>query len=150
MATSTPQWPIEESVDATGEKYILRLYVAGMTSRSTRAVENVRAFCEKHLEGRYDLQVLKKGGTTVTTNEAYALAFTFFSQSLIITEPGTNVTLAWPVYPAGFAVESTTDLSASVWSMNNLPSSTVMNNQNYLLLNATNAAQFFRLRRPNF
>jgi circadian clock protein KaiB len=41
-----------------GERYILRLYVAGMTSRSARAVENVRAFCEKHLEGRYDLQVI--------------------------------------------------------------------------------------------
>jgi circadian clock protein KaiB len=41
-----------------GERYILRLYVAGMTSRSARAVENVRTFCEKHLEGRYDLQVI--------------------------------------------------------------------------------------------
>jgi circadian clock protein KaiB len=40
------------------ERYILRLYVAGMTSRSARAVENVRTFCEKHLEGRYDLQVI--------------------------------------------------------------------------------------------
>jgi circadian clock protein KaiB len=40
------------------ERYILRLYVAGMTSRSARAVENVRAFCEKHLEGRYELQVI--------------------------------------------------------------------------------------------
>ena len=42
----------------SSERYILRLYVAGMTSRSARAVENVRAFCEKHLEGRYDLQVI--------------------------------------------------------------------------------------------
>jgi circadian clock protein KaiB len=68
MATSTPRLPpgatpaspaaIEESTDEAGEKYILRLYVAGMTSRSSRAVENVRAFCEKHLEGRYDLQVI--------------------------------------------------------------------------------------------
>lgn len=40
------------------ERYVLKLYVAGMTARSTRAVENVRAFCEKHLEGRYDLQVI--------------------------------------------------------------------------------------------
>jgi circadian clock protein KaiB len=40
------------------ERYVLKLYVAGMTSRSARAIENVRAFCEKHLEGRYDLQVI--------------------------------------------------------------------------------------------
>ncbi|MDB6158243.1 MAG: thiol-disulfide isomerase [Gammaproteobacteria bacterium] len=44
--------------DDSTERYILRLYVAGMTSRSARAVENVRTFCEKHLEGRYDLQVI--------------------------------------------------------------------------------------------
>jgi circadian clock protein KaiB len=57
---ATPAAPMEAegSLDETGERYILKLYVAGMTSRSTRAVENVRAFCEKHLEGRYDLQVI--------------------------------------------------------------------------------------------
>jgi circadian clock protein KaiB len=56
-AASPPVSPVavEEPAD---ERYILRLYVAGMTSRSARAVENVRAFCEKHLEGRYDLQVI--------------------------------------------------------------------------------------------
>jgi len=40
------------------ERYILRLYVAGMTNRSARAVESVRAFCARHLEGRYELQVV--------------------------------------------------------------------------------------------
>ncbi len=29
-----------------------------MTPRSTRAVENVRAICEQHLQGRYDLEVI--------------------------------------------------------------------------------------------
>jgi circadian clock protein KaiB len=41
-----------------GDRYILRLYVTGMTPRSARAVENIRAFCEKHLAGRYELQVI--------------------------------------------------------------------------------------------
>ena len=68
MPTQTPSAPTaatsaspamdESRPDESGERYILKLYVAGMTSRSTRAVENVRAFCEKHLEGRYDLQVI--------------------------------------------------------------------------------------------
>ena len=49
---------LEDENEVAGDRYILRLYVAGMTSRSARAVENVRAFCEKHLEGRYDLQVI--------------------------------------------------------------------------------------------
>lgn len=40
------------------EHYVLRLYVTGMTPRSTRAVENVRAICEQYLQGRYDLEVV--------------------------------------------------------------------------------------------
>ena len=40
------------------QPFILRLYVTGMTPRSTRAVENVRAICEEHLQGRYDLEVI--------------------------------------------------------------------------------------------
>jgi circadian clock protein KaiB len=44
--------------DAASERYVLRLYVTGMTSRSMRAIETVRAICEQHLEGRYDLEVI--------------------------------------------------------------------------------------------
>jgi circadian clock protein KaiB len=40
------------------ERYVLRLYVTGMTSRSMRAIETVRAICEQHLQGRYDLEVI--------------------------------------------------------------------------------------------
>jgi len=39
-------------------RYELRLYVAGMTPRSLRAINNIRAICEEHLKGRYDLQVI--------------------------------------------------------------------------------------------
>ncbi len=39
-------------------KYLLRLYIAGMTPRSSRAIENVRGICEEHLAGRYDLEVV--------------------------------------------------------------------------------------------
>ena len=41
-----------------GERYVLRLYVTGMTSRSSRAVSNLRAICDEYLEGRYDLEVI--------------------------------------------------------------------------------------------
>ena len=40
------------------EKYVLRLYVTGMTLRSTRAIKHVRAVCEEHLAGKYDLEVI--------------------------------------------------------------------------------------------
>jgi circadian clock protein KaiB len=37
--------------------WILRLYVAGMSARSTGAIRSVKKMCEGHLAGRYDLQV---------------------------------------------------------------------------------------------
>jgi hypothetical protein len=36
------------------EKYLLRLYVTGMTPRSVLAIENIRRICEERLKGRYE------------------------------------------------------------------------------------------------
>lgn len=38
--------------------YTMRLYVTGVTPRSTRAVANLRRLCEEHLHGRYKLEVI--------------------------------------------------------------------------------------------
>jgi circadian clock protein KaiB len=40
------------------QRYVLRLYVTGMSARATRAIANVRAICDEHLTGRYDLEVV--------------------------------------------------------------------------------------------
>ena len=40
------------------EKYVLRLYVAGMTPKSTKAISNVKRICDEHLEGRCELEVI--------------------------------------------------------------------------------------------
>ncbi len=40
------------------EKYILRLYVTGMSPQSVRAIENVKKICEENLKGRYELNVV--------------------------------------------------------------------------------------------
>jgi circadian clock protein KaiB len=40
------------------ERYVLELYVAGSTARSMLAVRNIRRYCEKHLAGNYDLNVI--------------------------------------------------------------------------------------------
>ena len=37
------------------ERYVLCLYVAGLTPRSTLAVERIRAICERYQTGRYEL-----------------------------------------------------------------------------------------------
>ncbi len=39
-------------------KYILRLYVTGMSLRSTMAIENVKKICDENLKGRYELEVI--------------------------------------------------------------------------------------------
>ena len=40
------------------QKYVLRLYVAGITPRSREAIRTVTAICEENLQGRYDLEVI--------------------------------------------------------------------------------------------
>jgi circadian clock protein KaiB len=40
------------------ENFVLRLYIAGTTPRSSRAVANIKDICERNLNGRYDLQVI--------------------------------------------------------------------------------------------
>lgn len=39
-------------------KYVLRLYVAGATPRSSKAIKTLRALCEERLHGRYELEVI--------------------------------------------------------------------------------------------
>jgi circadian clock protein KaiB len=40
------------------ESYNLRLYVAGQTPKSITAIANLRKICERHLSGRYDIEVI--------------------------------------------------------------------------------------------
>ena len=36
----------------------LRLYIAGQSPRSVRALENLRSVCDEHLAGRYQVEVI--------------------------------------------------------------------------------------------
>jgi circadian clock protein KaiB len=40
------------------ERYVLRLYVTGMTPRSSEAIATLKKVCETHLAGQYDLDVI--------------------------------------------------------------------------------------------
>lgn len=40
------------------DKYVLKLFVTGILPNSARAVVNIKAICEKYLEGRYDLEII--------------------------------------------------------------------------------------------
>jgi circadian clock protein KaiB len=41
-----------------GEKFILQLYITGMSENSMRAIENITLFCDQYLKGRFDLQII--------------------------------------------------------------------------------------------
>lgn len=41
-----------------GKLYELRLYVAGKTSKSVVALENLKKICEEHLQGEYSIEVI--------------------------------------------------------------------------------------------
>lgn len=43
---------------SAGGKYLLKLYVTGLTPASTRAITNIKKICEEHLQGRYELEVI--------------------------------------------------------------------------------------------
>ncbi len=116
---------------------------------SASLVDNVQhIFLEQLPQGRYDLQVLKSAANSVTDTETYALAFEFFQTSLTLAQTAAGTAISWPVYPAGFVLESTMSLVAPIsWTTNN-PAPVVVNHRNQVSINATNTGEFFRLARP--
>ena len=60
MADDKTTTEIFEEAAAQGEpqKFILSLFVAGMTPKSLRAIENARQLCEKYLKDRCELEVI--------------------------------------------------------------------------------------------
>ena len=46
------------TAEKKGDKYILRLFVAGINPKSRRAIENLRELLEENLEGQYELEII--------------------------------------------------------------------------------------------
>jgi circadian clock protein KaiB len=40
------------------KRFLLRLYVTGTTPRSVKSIENLKLFCERHLKGQYEIEVI--------------------------------------------------------------------------------------------
>jgi circadian clock protein KaiB len=57
VKTSTKEFE-KAAAKKSQTKYVLRLYVTGMTPKSTRAIANVQKLCEKFLNGCYELEVI--------------------------------------------------------------------------------------------
>ena len=57
MSTEAGAGEAADGPSAT-EVFELRLYVAGQSPRSVRALENLRRVCDEHLPGRYNVEVI--------------------------------------------------------------------------------------------
>ena len=58
-STHDPAAAFEQTLLGSPDKhYILKLYVAGSSPQSVRAIANVKEICEEYLHGRYELQVI--------------------------------------------------------------------------------------------
>jgi circadian clock protein KaiB len=52
---ASPSNPADEP---DGEFYILRLYVTGRSSNSSKAITNIKRICDLHLPGRCELKII--------------------------------------------------------------------------------------------
>jgi hypothetical protein len=149
-ATATLVWNRQQNKTAINDLDLF-LYDASssnLIASSTSPVDNVEhLFVQDLPPGRYDLQVLKNGGVSVSSSETYALAFEFFSLALSIAQSDTNAVITWPVYPAGFILESTASETPLAWGDDSAVRE-VINGQNQVVTNASSGNQLFRLRRP--
>ena len=48
----------EAADELENPRYVLRLFVTGMTPRSTRAIRAVRAICERRLKDHFELEII--------------------------------------------------------------------------------------------
>jgi len=57
VKTSSEEYDLTMS-ELSHDKYLLRLYITGATTRSGLAIANLKKICEEYLEGRYELEVI--------------------------------------------------------------------------------------------
>ncbi|SEI56323.1 circadian clock protein KaiB [Dyadobacter sp. SG02] len=58
MIQGTHQTQDWDDGDEMDDHFELRLYIAGASSNSIRAIENLREICEKYIKERYTLRVI--------------------------------------------------------------------------------------------
>ncbi len=72
----------EAAMARPGQRYELRLYVAGQTPRSLQAINSIKRICEEHLAGRYKLEIVDIYQDPERSGEAGLLAAPTLIKSL--------------------------------------------------------------------
>ena len=63
-----------EILKKRSQKYVLKLYVAGANRKSAEAIRNITEICDKHLKGRYKLEIIYIHQAPVMLQEAQIIA----------------------------------------------------------------------------
>lgn len=58
MSNNAQAWATDSQTSEADEKWCLRLYVAGRSPKCVTAFENLKRFCEEHMAGRYEIEVI--------------------------------------------------------------------------------------------
>lgn len=58
MSQPNPLDELSTDTDNSTEHWELRLYIAGISPKSTAAFNNLKRICEEHLAGRYTIEVI--------------------------------------------------------------------------------------------
>jgi circadian clock protein KaiB len=58
ISDSTAKFEKAVKTASKKEKYVLRLYVAGINVRSSAAIRTVTALCDEHLKDHYELEII--------------------------------------------------------------------------------------------
>ena len=58
MKHSSSTKAFERASKPPTKKVTLRLYIAGSSARSTRAIQNAKEICDENLAGKYELEVI--------------------------------------------------------------------------------------------
>lgn len=57
-ATGAFEQALKKRPSRSQERFVLRLYIAGTSSRSLTAIQNARQICDEYLKDRYTLEVI--------------------------------------------------------------------------------------------
>jgi circadian clock protein KaiB len=71
---SAAEMELEAAAGAAPEGFLLRLYIAGASSRSGHAIKNIQRICEKYLQGQYSLEVVDLYQQPARASEGQVLA----------------------------------------------------------------------------
>lgn len=148
-ATATLVWKKGAGTLRNLDLFLYNASNGALVTNSISTVDNVEhIFIPRLPAGRYDLQVLRRGGAGQSGAESYAVAFDFSPAKLSIVRSGMSTIVSWLASPAGFVLQSTSSLNPPIDWQSVTNQTGLSNALNTVTLPPTASMRFFRLFRP--